>query len=269
MMKTLRRAAVSAGLVILGSAGLAVAGPIGQMGSFTWTRQADYHTGSGGEFSIANYTGINNNSYVDTGTDMTSTKNIGTTLTGQINFETFCLETGEYAASPSYFVVGSAAARGGTANSTDALSMGTAYLYSEFAKGTLSVTGGNYFAAGDPSRATEAGLLQQAIWWLEGEGSDISDATYASNPYANAVVTMFGGIGGAKADAEAGYLGVYVLNNFTTAAARDAWAQNRTFDDTKKAQDFLYYSVPDAGSTLMLLGGALMGLGALRRRFTR
>ena len=266
MMKSMWRVAVSAGLVILGSAGLAVAGPIGQTGSFTWTRQSGYHTGSGGEFSIANYTGINNNSYVDTGTDMTYTKNIGTTLTGQINFETFCLETGEYAASPSYFVVGSAAARGGTVSSTDTISKGTAYLYSEFAKGTLTVTGGNYFAAGSPTRATEAGLLQQAIWWLEGEGSDISDATYASNPYANAVVSMFGSIAGAKGDATAGYLGVYVLNNFTTATARDAWVQTGTFDSTKKAQDFLYYSVPDAGTTLVLLGGALVGLGALRRK---
>jgi hypothetical protein len=261
MTKRLTRVAVAAGLMMMGSAGLAFAGPVGQTGSFTWTRQGGYYTGSGGEFSIAGYTGINNDSYVDTGVDMTSTKNIGT---GQINFETFCLETGEYAASPSYFVVRSEAAMGGGAT-PDRISLGTAYLYSEFAKGTLSVPSGSYFSGVAPTRATEAGLLQQAIWWLEGEGSDISDATYMSNPYANAVVAMFGSIAGAKADATAGYLGVYVLNNFTTAEARNAWVDTGVFDSSKKAQDFLYYSVPDAGATLVLLGSALAGLGVFRR----
>jgi hypothetical protein len=264
MTKRLKRVAVAAGLMMMGSAGLAIAGPVGQTGSFTWTRQSGYYTGSGGEFSIANYTGINNDSYVDTGEDLTSTKNIGTTLTGQFNFETFCLETGEYASSPSYFVVRTEAAMGGGA-SPDRISMGTAYLYSEFAKGTLSVPSGSYFAAGDPTRAAEAGRLQQAIWWLEGEGSDISDATYMSNPYANAVVAQFGSIADAKADATAGYLGVYVLNNFTTVEARNAWANTGVFDSSKKAQDFLYYSVPDAGTTLVLLGSALASLGVFRR----
>jgi hypothetical protein len=36
--------------------------------------------------------------------------------------------------------------------------------------------------------------------------------------------------------------------------------------DGEDYQDGLVY-VPDGGATLMLLGGALMGLGALRRKF--
>jgi hypothetical protein len=240
-------------------AGRAFAGPIGNTGSFNWTRVGGYHTGSGGEFTAYNLNGgISNADYAS------SSRNISNAQ----SFQTFCLEAGENAASPSYFVVAGSAARGGTTDSTDPLSKGTAWLYSEFAKGTLTVASGNYFSPGAPSRDVEAGRLQNAIWWLEGENSATTDTNYASNPYAAAVVTMFGGIAGAKGNATVGYLGVYVLNNFTSAAARDAWATNGTFDSSKKAQDFVYYSVPDGGTTLMLLGGALVGLGAVRRKFS-
>ena len=67
-------------------------------------------------------------------------------------------------------------------------------------------------------------------------------------------MTYFGGKALAETSADAGYLGVYVLNNYSDAAR------------TQKSQDFLY-RVPDGGTTLMLLGGTLMGLGVLRRRF--
>ena len=36
-----------------------------------------------------------------------------------------------------------------------------------------------------------------------------------------------------------------------------------------KRQDYLWYHVPDGGATLMLLGGALVGLGAIRRKLSK
>ncbi len=220
------------------------AGPIGDTGSFQYTRVSGYYptTGGspmtqGGEFTLYNVVGLSNADY-----------SAGTSgLIDNGSFQTFCLEVGEYAAS-SHFVVGTAAARGGTTNSVDPISMGTAYLYSEFAKGTLA----GFF---NGSRAVEAGLLQMAIWALEGE---------VAAPVGNAYYNLALANGGATTAAQ-GHLGVYVLNNFTTAAGRDKWATG-TWVESAKAQDFLYYQVPDGGTTLMLLGGALAGLGALRRR---
>ena len=56
---------------------------------------------------------------------------------------------------------------GGAVNGADPISIGTAYLYSEFAKGTLQ----DYaFAGTEAEREASAALLQNAIWYLEKEG---------------------------------------------------------------------------------------------------
>ncbi len=91
-------------------------------------------------------------------------------------------------------------------------------------------------------------LFRRQIWWLEGEGGVINDG---NNIYINAVIARFTTEAGAKADGGWNY-GVYAIN--LTMANGDL------------RQDQLFY-VPDSGMTLMLLGGALMGLGALRRKF--
>jgi hypothetical protein len=152
--------------------------------------------------------------------------------------------------------------------SGDQISVGTAWLYSHFAQGTLNVPPvsgfGDYFSAVNPTRANEALKLQQAIWKLEGEDNT---ATTANNAYYAAAVNQFGGVeANAQANASAGYLGVYVLNNWKTAAARNLWVSSGTITESAKAQDFLYFRVPDGGATILLLGVALAGLGALRRR---
>ena len=243
-------------LAILAGGGTALATPLGTTGQFNWDRQTGYFAGGGGEFTIYNYTGISNKDYYLGGTDPESTRNIGAL---EQSFQTFSLEEFEYAASPSYFVVNSGAVLGGAGGSPDPISKGTAYLYSQFAKGTLSVpligTLGNYFAAGAPGRDAEAGALQNAIWSLEGE---IAALGAGSNAYYDAAIAN-----GGTADAPAGYLGVYVLNNFTTAAARDAFVASGTV--SHQAQDFLWY-VPDNGTTLAMLGAGLVGLGLIRRR---
>jgi hypothetical protein len=95
------------------------------------------------------------------------------------------------------------------------------------------------------------------------------------NAYFAAAVTRFGTQAAAVTDADPGEFGVYVLNNFLTEQARNAWINSGTFTTAARAQDFLYYhnmppppppSVPDGGTTMMLLGGAMLGLGGLRRK---
>jgi len=217
-------------LAILASGGTAaLATPLGTTGQFNWDRQAGYFTGGGGEFTIYNYTGISNTDYFQGGTDSVSTKNIGTL---DPSFQTFCLEEFEYASSPSYFVVNSGAVLGGVGGSPDPISKGTAYLYSQFAEGTLNVPliggYGDYFSAAAPARSDEAGALQNAIWSLEGEIGALAAGT---NPYYDAAL-----LNGGTADAPAGYLGVYVLNNFTTAAARDAFVASGTTSASTRAR---------------------------------
>jgi hypothetical protein len=97
------------------------------------------------------------------------------------------------------------------------------------------------------NRLASAGLLQNALWWLEGEEA----IPNTGNLYIDAVVAKFGGAADAKANGAEQY-GVYALNIWTASG---------------KGQTQLFYAVPDGGATLMLLGGALMGLGALRRKF--
>ena len=215
----------------------ALAGPIGDTGVFWQTRQANRYAGSGGEFTAFDYTGLSNAGYAAAASDIGAY---------DPSFQTFCIETGEFTSNPLYFVIGSAAVMGGT-GSSDPLSQGTAWLYSQFAAGSLA--GYNY------GTSASAGLLQDAFWMLESEFTP----NLANIFYSAALLN------GGAADASAGYLGVYALINFDTAAHRDAFVTTGATDGLK--QDFLYTTVPDGGTTLMLLGGALMGLGALRRKF--
>lgn len=230
----------------------ASAGPIGMTGSAQYTRIPGYYpvigAYGGGEITLYNYTSIDNDSY------SASSKDIGNV---DPSLQTFCLEHSEAAVTPMYFVVGSAAQQGGTATS-DPLSKGASWLYSQFARGTLSVplSGGlgDYFSAAAPVRGDEALALQNAIWALE---DDI--AAPVGNPYYDAAL-----LNGGKADADPGENGVYVLNNFRSAAARDAFVASGALRD--KAQDFLWFRVPDTGATLVLLGAGMLGLGFFRRR---
>jgi hypothetical protein len=100
----------------------------------------------------------------------------------------------------------SSAWAGGTDNhdagNGDPLSLGAAYLYHEFQKGTL--TGYRYFGT-DAQRNADAELLQQTIWYLEDENGApgnltfynlIPDATpFAANngKYAVAVMSLWSG----------------------------------------------------------------------------
>jgi hypothetical protein len=209
-----------------------------------------YQTGGGGEFTInVGDSGLSTAGY------FAGARDIGVTGT----FQTFCLEEDEYIYPyPNQFfaVVNTKTMNGGVnTDSGDALSVGSAYIYSKFALGDLA-----YNYAGD--RWASADLLQKTLWWLENEGPSYD----ASNPYMLDVFNQFGSEADARADADAGAYGVYVLNLW--------WSEDPQSDIgySGTAQDVIYHQgpprrVPDGGSTAALLGGALLGIGAISRRF--
>ena len=235
-------------LLVLGLAASAAASPIGTTGVFQQSRFPGYYLGTGGEFTVY---GFGSSLTAEGYSTVPATRDIPPAALD--SFETFCLEKREGFAATNYFVVSSDAVTGGTVPpSSDPLSKGTAWLYSQFATGLLQVAGGDYFGLAD--RRVSAGLLQQAVWMLEDEL-----AADASNPYYAAAL-----LHGGKMTAPSGYLGVYVLNNFMDQASLDAYLATGSYDG--KRQDFLYFYTADGGATLMLLGGALLGIGAIRRK---
>ncbi len=199
-----------------------------------------YASGVGGEFTFT----VNGGS-LDISHYSTLTSNIGATP----SFQTFCLEANEYIQQGYTYNVAlsdSAVLGGITGGPSDPISVGTAWLYSQFATGTLA---GYDYGAG---RTTSAAALQNAIWWLEGEGG-------AKNSFVLAAETALGlNDTTVKYDAGTNNYGVYALNLTADTCAGGYSGPN--------CQSQLVY-VPDGGATLMLLGGALVGIGALRRKF--
>lgn len=127
-------------------------------------------------------------------------------------------------------------------SANDVISKGTAYLFSNFSKGTL----GGYFG---PDRLANAGLLQKAIWMLEG------DLTYDnSNPY----IALVEGIFGANATSNVGSSSVKVMNVWNNYNP-----QTGTYSGDKQS---MLIRVPDSGMTALLLGLGLLSLAAFRRK---
>ena len=120
-----------------------------------------YSSGSGGEFNA-------------------TVSNTGLTFTGLTNsgsFETFCLERSEnFQPGATYFfdVSSSALAGGGGAvNGADPLDERTAYLYTLFMNGVLPTYD---YTDGANDRQSDAGALQNAIWYLEEEVNSLDSA---------------------------------------------------------------------------------------------
>ncbi len=202
-------------------------------------RNAGYYSGSGGEFTLGPVP-----SSWSYGYDSVATHTIGRGT----GIQTFCLERDEFVqANPHQAVVNAAGvAYGGGVNtdSGDAISKGTAWLYEKFSGGTLDDLGYDYTPGA--GRETTAAALQNMIWALEDEQSvDLGNMFYDD------LVTKFGSYAAAKAD-NLGEFSAGVLN---------------ITKDGEPAQDMLI-RVPDAGSTLGLLGLGLAGVAAARRRKT-
>ena len=165
-------------------------------------------------------------------------------------FETFCIET------TVTFNPGNTYSY--TLSNTDSqgrqLSEGAAFLYYEFAKGTLP--GYDYNTANTASdkalRKTDAGLLQAAIWWLQGnqiysDGKYTTPTTFNNSFYALAISTL----GSAATSANNGKYGVEVL---------------QLWDATGKDHQNQLVLVPDGGMTAGLLGIGLVGMFLVQSR---
>ena len=135
---------------------------------------SSYSYGNGGEFRAVGDAGLDSiitwsaYSALTSGTVTHATDGsswgYSSGLNGQLYFQTFCIESMVYTPGVSYSVTPS-----------PTITIGTAYLYSQFAAGTLS--GYNYtYGSG---RSTAAGALQQAIWWLEGQTGGVNNSFVA------------------------------------------------------------------------------------------
>lgn len=171
-------------------------------------------------------------------------------------FGTFCLEATEYFVSGKTYVAalnnGAVNGGNGAVDGKDIISKGTAYLYEQFALG-------NTLAGNDWNR------LQNWIWYLEGEITSLSTLSALTSALTSA---GFSSVAAAKQN----YEGTAVMvMNLTDPNGRDGLYGTRR-------QDQLVYvgtpgggapPVPDGGATLMLMGIALVGMAALRRKSLR
>jgi hypothetical protein len=172
-------------------------------------------------------------------------------------FRTMCVETNEYFVSGKTYnasVTGSTAMNGGTnvtgSSSGDPISVGTAYLYKEFALGNLDNLSGinNY--------ATLGAALQRTVWALEGEAGYSIDSTLQW-----LLKLHFG-----DADYRANYQGNEVqVMNLTKYVGTNGDTLGSSYG-TKRQDQLVLWRVPDGGMTLALLGLGLTLVGLVRRK---
>jgi len=191
----------------------------------------------------------------------------GTTVTG---FETFCVEmSATFQPGNTYNTSVGTAIVSGPSSST-AVTVGTAYLYSQFAQGILKNYNYSQSSSGTGSRAYTADELQDAIWYLQGEigttgNSTTSDSLYTFNAstdiFVELVDTMFGASKALESDVTYGNtFGVMALNLTSTSGYNTVYDQDQ----------LVYCPVPEpatfAAGAMLLLPLGVSAFRALRKK---
>ena len=141
-------------------------------------------------------------------------------------FQTFCIEVAEEFTPGTVYNVtinDKALYNGGQFPAGDPITFGTAWLYSQFAAGTLS---GYDYTYGN-GRTVSAGDLQQAIWYLQGEVTSLVNGGADGTAFYN---TAASALGGTINNAANGAYGVVALN---------LWVPNEDGSNGAAAQDQL------------------------------
>jgi hypothetical protein len=179
-------------------------------------------------------------------------------------FQTFCVEKSEYFTPGNTYDVSisyNIKYDGGLfLPNGEPITMGTAWLYSQFAAGTLIGSGPlPYDYAYGGGRTATAGDLQEAIWYLQGEAGLVVNGGADGTAFYNAAVSALG----ATIDNPAnGAYGVVVLN-LTSGDGND---QDQLMVVPNPSA--LVGSVPEP-TPLALMGTSMALLGVLRWRLLR
>ena len=203
--------------------------------------QVSGYYASDGEFNISPVTGVGYAS------DVLYNNNLG-----QLGFGTFCIERNAGITIPGTYNA-TVIASGVDPIDSVPIAIGTAWLYSQFAHGTL--VGYNYTPG--VNRVNSAYYLQLAIWTLEGGysfGTLAQDR--AADTFLQAVANQFGG-------GDAGLLAAMATLGGSAYDVGVLQLQNAAGGNVQPMLTLL----PDGGSALILLGMGLSCLTFVARKF--
>jgi hypothetical protein len=197
-----------------------------------------YQFGSGGEITATLNSGVSGAAYVP---------GVTANLVQSGTFQTFCLELHEGISATTYTAIPAMK----TQVTGFDLNKGTAWLYQQFAAGTLS---GYNFGGTVAERKASADALQQEIWHLM--GNQVPTANSIFDPIVNAAAAL--GQWNVQDPSTPEFSPVRLLND---------WTIGQVGQREGAAQDVLFIpGVPDGGLTLALLGMGLTGVGFISRR---
>ena len=231
------------------------------MGNSLTLSSSLYSSGQGGEFKVTN---------VNPALQLAP---LGANVeTEGAAFQTFCIEHAEYFApghTYTYDVSTVAKLGNGTASpgfdsgttdyrghdNMDPISPATAYLFSEFWDGTLNLAGYKYDYDNLTQRITDAGALQDALWYLEGEKTE-GEIGVQAKAWADAAID--------KTKGTTYLYGVRVLN-LTDRNNSDGLYPSYALGIQRQDQLVKIVPLPAAAATTLAGLGMLLAGAAIRR----